>query len=375
MEEYYRVIAEVDLNAIAHNINQIKKTLHEDTQLMAIVKADAYGHGVSGILKTLVDEKVHRLGVAILDEGIQLRKQGIDLPILVLGYTPGILSSQIIEYELTQTVFTYEMAKAISDAATSLGKTAKIHIKIDTGMGRIGFLCDEKSIKIIKDIHELPGIEIEGIYSHFSCADEEDKAFSYFQLKRFKDLLHGLEQEGIHIPIKHLANSAGIIDLEESQFNIVRAGIILYGLYPSSEVATHKVKLQPAMTLKTHVIFLKEVESGTPISYGGTYVTDSPRKIATIPVGYGDGYSRLLSSKGKVLVNGQLAPIVGRICMDQFMVDVTHIESIEVGDEVVLFGKQGDNFINVEDIADVIGTINYEVVCMLGKRVPRVYIK
>lgn len=375
MQEYYRVMAEVSLDAIAHNIKEIKKVLHSHTELMAIVKADAYGHGVNGILKTLVQHQVNRLGVAILDEGIQLRKQGIDLPILILGYTPEVLCEKVVEYDLTQTIFTYEMAKAISDAACKLGRQSKVHVKIDTGMGRIGFLCQEDSLEIITRINELPNLKIEGIFSHFSKADEKDKHDSHKQLERFEEFVRQLQNRGVHVPTTHIANSAGIIDLHQSHYNMVRAGIILYGLYPSDEVDQLGIDLRPAMSLKTHVIFIKEVKKGTPISYGGTYVTDETKRIATIPVGYGDGYSRLLSSKGRVLINGEYAPILGRICMDQFMVDVTHMEELQVGDEVILFGEKDGKSITVEEIASLIGTINYEIVCMLGKRVPRVYVE
>lgn len=375
MEEYYRVMAEVDLRAIGHNIDEIQRIIPKNTELMAVVKADAYGHGVFGICNTLLENRVDRLAVAILDEGIQLRKQGINLPILILGYTPEVFSDKIVEYDLNQTVFTYSMARSISEVACKLGKNAKIHIKIDTGMGRIGFLCNDQAIKEIEQIYKLPHLDVEGIFTHFSKADEQDKSYTDNQIRQFNTLIQRLEERGIHIPIKHTANSAAILDVEESHFNMVRAGIILYGLYPSEFTNKDLIHLQPAMTLKTHIIFIKDVDQGTPISYGGTYITPCTKKIATIPVGYGDGYSRLLSSKGGVLINNEFAPIVGRICMDQFMVDVTHIKDIKVGDEVILFGRQGDQMISVEDIASLMGTINYEVVCMVGKRVPRGYLK
>ncbi|WP_105615010.1 alanine racemase [Vallitalea okinawensis] len=375
MEEYYRVMAEVDLNAIAHNIDEIRRIIPRDTELMAVVKADAYGHGVFGICNTLLENCVDRLAVAILDEGVQLRKQGINLPILILGYTPEVFSDKIVEYDLIQTVFTYSMARSISEVAYKLGKKAKIHIKIDTGMGRIGFLCNDQAINEIEQIYKLPHLDIEGMFTHFSKADEEDKSFTVNQINQFNAFNQRLEERGIHIPIKHAANSAAILDVGDSHFNMVRAGIILYGLYPSEFTNKDLIRLQPAMTLKTHVIFIKDVDQGTPISYGGTYLTPCKKKIATIPVGYGDGYSRLLSSKGGVLVHNEFAPIIGRICMDQFMIDVTHIKDIKVGDEVVLFGRQGDQMISFEDIASLMGTINYEVICMVGKRVPRGYLK
>lgn len=373
LEEYNRVVAEVDLDAIEHNVNQIKNLIGREKELMAVVKADGYGHGVFGICDTLVQSGVDRLAVAIIDEGKQLRRRGIKLPILILGYTPESRSDEIVEYDLIQTVFTYKMAEKLSESAVKLNKIAKIHIKIDTGMGRIGFLVNKESIEVIEKISKLPNIELEGIFTHFSKADEIDKDFSYTQLSRFTDFVNRLENIGISIPVKHLSNSAAIIDLPSAHSNLVRAGIILYGLYPSKDVRIERLDLHSAMALKAHVIFVKDVEAGTHISYGGTYVTKAKRKIATIPVGYGDGYNRLLSSKGKVLIKGQYAPIVGRVCMDQFMVDVTDIEDVNIGDEVILFGRQGDNEITAGDIADLIGTIEYEVICMIGKRVPRIY--
>lgn len=375
MQEYYRVMAEVDLDAIAHNIKEIRKNIPNESELMAVVKADGYGHGVFGICDTLVENHVDRLAVAIIDEGIHLRKMGIELPILILGYTPEVYSEQIVEYNLIQTIFTYSMAESLSKAACKLNKKVKVHVKIDTGMGRIGFLCTEESLWEIEKIYRLPNLEIEGIFTHFSKADEQDKEYTFDQLNKFNTFVKALEDKEIYIPVRHAANSAAIIDLPETHFNLVRAGIILYGLYPSEQVDNSKMDLSPVMTLKTHTIFIKEVEEGTYVSYGGVYKTPCKKKIATIPVGYGDGYSRLLSSKGGVLVNNEFAPIIGRICMDQFMVDVTHIKDIAVGDEVVLFGRQGDKQITVEDIASLIGTINYEIICMIGKRIPRVYKK
>ena len=374
-EEYNRVVAEVNLDAITHNIKHIKEVLGSDTELMAVVKADGYGHGVKGIYSTLIENKVDRLAVAIIEEGKYLRRKGVKLPILILGYSPQILSDDLVKFDLIPTIFSYDMAKAMSDSAIKQGKVVKIHIKLDTGMGRIGFLCNEDSINNIKKIFKLPNIEIEGIFTHFAKADEIDKTFTLEQLRVFNEFVTKLENVGVYIPIKHTSNSAGIVDLKEARNNLVRAGIIIYGLYPSDMVNKENIKLIPAMMLKTHVIFVKEVEKGTPISYGGTYVTPRSMKIATIPVGYADGYSRLLSSKGGVLINGEYAPIVGRICMDQFMVDVSEIDQVKVGDEVVLFGEQGEKCITAENIANIIGTINYEVICMIGKRVPRIYMK
>jgi alanine racemase len=267
------------------------------------------------------------------------------------------------------------MAKGISEKAVEMKKRAKIHIKVDTGMGRIGFALTEDSIKEVLAISQLPNIEVEGIFTHFSKADEVDKTYTYEQISKFDEFVKKLELKGLHIKYKHAANSAGIIEYSEAHYNIVRAGIALYGLYPSQEVSTNKIKLKPALSLISQVIFTKTVEKGTKISYGGIYTTKERSVIATVPVGYGDGFPRALSSKGRVLIRGQYAKIVGRVCMDQFMVDVTHIEGVCEGDEAVLIGKQGDNQITVEEIADIAGTINYEIVCQLGKRIPRVYYK
>lgn len=372
-QEHYRVIAEVNLDAIAHNINQIKNELSEDVEVMAVVKADGYGHGAIEVSRVLLENGVGRFAVAILDEGKQLRKKGINVPILILGYTPPSQANEIVFFDLTQTVFTYEMAKAISDAARMQDKNAAIHIKIDTGMGRIGLQPTKEAIELIKAINKLPNLNIEGIFTHFSSADESDASFTELQFDRFNSLIKQLEKENIYIPIKHCSNSAGFIGYKETRMNLIRPGIILYGLYPSDEVSKDIVDLKPAMALKSEVVFVKEVEENVPISYNRKFVTKKKTKVATIPVGYADGYSRRLSSNGRVLINGEYAPIIGNICMDQFMVDVTHIPNVGAGDEVVLIGQQGDKIITAEEIAKNIGTINYEIICMVGKRIPRVY--
>ncbi|MCT4598673.1 MAG: alanine racemase [Vallitalea sp.] len=375
MDRYVRVYARIDLDAIIHNVSSISRITNPNSQLMPVVKADGYGHGAVPICKELSNIGINRFAVATLEEGIILRKNGIDKEILILGYTPDELANELMEYNLTQTIYKQSMAYNLSKVAVELNKTAKIHLKIDTGMGRIGFMPDEESIGIISTISKLPNIEIEGIYTHFSTADELDKTFTNTQIDRFDKFIEKLKNNNINIPIKHAANSAGIIDMNNSHMDFVRLGIALYGLYPSDYVYKEKVKLHKALSLISHIIHIKEVEAGTPIGYGGTYVTQKKSKIATIPVGYGDGYDRLLSSKGKVLINGEYAPIVGRICMDQFMVDISHIPNVNDLDEVILIGKQGDNEITADDIANIKGTINYEVVCQLGKRIPRVYVK
>jgi len=370
-----RAWAEINLDNVAHNVREIRRIVNKRAEIMGVVKADAYGHGVMEITRVLLQNGVTRLAVSMLDEAIQLRKNGIDVPILVLSYTDPIRSEDIIKYDIIQTVFSYDLAKALSDAAVSLGTKVKIHIKIDTGMTRVGFMPGFNAIKNIIEISKLPGVIIEGLFTHFASADEEDKSYTYMQFERFMTICTELQRIGIHIPIKHVANSAAIIEFPEMHLDMVRPGIILYGHYPSEKVDKEKIDLKPAMTLKANVILVKDVEKNTPISYGRVFTTGRDSRIATIPIGYADGYSRLLTGKARVLVNGEFAPVVGTICMDQCMVDVTDLETnVKVGDEVVLFGKQGDREIRVEELASLIGTISYEILSVVGKRIPRVYL-
>lgn len=372
MEKYLRVYAEINLDAINHNIKEVKKAVGEQAKVMAVIKADGYGHGAVMVANSLNQIGIDGFAVAIIEEGIELRKRGIQKPILILGYTSPYQYGELVQYGLTQTVFRYEMAEKISEFAVLLGKTAKIHIKLDTGMNRIGFKDNEESIKIIQKIKELPNIEIEGIFTHFACADETDKTSAYHQYERYERFVKKLEENGIHIPIKHVSNSAAIMDLKDVRLDMVRSGIMTYGLYPSEEVDHDQIQLQPALSLKSHIVYIKEVGPGEGVSYGSTYVTKKKTKIATIPVGYADGYPRALSSKGRVLIRGQYAPIIGRICMDQFMVDVTDVEGVQELDNVTLVGRDGDNAITVEEVANV-NSFNYEFVCGLSRRVPRVY--
>ncbi|HHW00309.1 MAG TPA: alanine racemase [Clostridiaceae bacterium] len=368
--------AEVNLDNIAHNVREIRRITNKKAELMGVVKADAYGHGVMEVTRTLLANGVTRLAVSMLDEAIQLRKNGIDVPILILSYTDPARAEEIILNDVTQTVFSHDLAEALSAAAVKLHRNVKIHIKIDTGMTRVGFMPGYSAVKDVVAISKLPGIIVEGLFTHFASADEKDKRYTYMQFERFMSICSELSRIGVYIPIKHVSNSAAIIDFPEMHLDMVRPGIILYGMYPSEEVDRRKLDLKPAMTLKANVILVKNVEKNTYISYGRTFKTRHESKIATIPIGYADGYTRLLSNKGKVLINGEIAPIVGRICMDQCMVDVTDLKNeVRVGDEVVLFGKQGNCEIKVEDIARAIGTINYEIVSIIGKRVPRVYLE
>lgn len=373
LDKYYRVYASVNLDAIYDNMKNIKENTKDGTGMIAVIKTDGYGHGAVPIAKT-VDELVWGYAVATSDEGVNLRTNGVTKPVIILGYTHESQYEKIVENDLRPAIFTFEDAKKLSDVACSESKKAKIHIKIDTGMSRIGFHPDKDSVKVISDISRLPGIEIEGIFTHFYASDETDKTSAYEQYKIFNNIISELEKQGVNIPIKHCSNSAAIIDMPDVNMDCVRVGIALYGMYPSDEVDKTKVKLTPAMELKSHIICLKEVEKGVGISYGATYVTSEKTKVATVSVGYGDGYRRSLSNKGYVLIRGQKAPILGRVCMDQFMVDVTHIKDVQRGDVVTLLGKDGDMEITAEELAGMAGeTFNYEIVCDIGKRIPRVF--
>ena len=375
MTDEERVLAIVDLDAIASNIKNIRAKVDKNSGIIGIIKADAYGHGSVETAKVLLDNGADWLAVAVVDEGLNLRKNGITAPILLLGYTPELRLNDVINNGFIQTVYSYDTAKKLSDAASALGKKAVIHIKIDTGMGRIGYRVNEESADEIVKISKLPNIDVNGMFTHFSTADEADKAYTLEQYNKFVKMNDMLEKRGLHIPVKHAANSAAIMDFDNMMFNMVRPGIILYGAYPSDEVKKENLSLSPAMSIKTHVSYVKDVNEGDSISYGRKYTAPSKRRIATIPVGYADGFIRAYSNGGKVLVRGEYAPIVGRICMDQFMVDVTDIDGVEVNDEVVLMGKQGDKEITADFIASVLDTINYEVFCTLSKRVPRQYIQ
>lgn len=369
---YDRTYVEIDLNAIRHNISEEKKFVGKDVKIMAIIKADAYGHGdceVAEVLRDLVDA----YGVAIPEEALRLRERGVRKMILILGYTGSDWFEDIIENDISQTVYNYEMARRLSDAACRLDKKARIHIKIDTGMSRIGFMPVKDNIEVIHSISELPGLEIEGIFTHFARADEKTPDAAREPFEKYMMFVSELENRGIHIPVKHAANSAAILQFRDSCLDMVRSGISTYGLYPSKEVVKDKIHLKPALQWKSIVSFVKWIHPGTSVSYGGTFVADRDTKVATIPVGYADGVRRELSGKGKVLIRGQYAPIIGRICMDQFMVDVTHIDPVLEGDEVTLIGRDGERAISVEEVAELSHSFNYEYICGISKRVPRKY--
>lgn len=362
------VYARVSLKAIRQNVREIRSKVRDGVKFCAVVKGDAYGHGAIAVAKAAVEEGADYLAVAILEEAVELRKAGFLEPILILGHTPLEQLCQVVEYDLEQTIFTMEAACALSAAALRMGKKAWIHIKIDTGMRRIGVL-PEQAGSFASAVAALPGIEIRGMFSHFATADEKDKSFAFEQLRLFQEALQRTKAQGVTVPIKHIANSAAILEIPEAQFDMVRAGIILYGLWPSEEVR-RTINLQPAMQLCARVAFIKTVPSERGISYGQTFRTCRESRIATLPIGYADGWTRLLSGKANVWIGNAFAPVVGKICMDQCMVDVTNINGVECGDEAVLFGSKE---LPVGVIADWLGTIHYEIVCMVGKRVPRIY--
>jgi len=364
--------AVVDLGAIAFNIRSLRGHIGPGPRLMAVVKADAYGHGLIPVAKAAAKAGADWLGVALLEEAIALRRADVELPILVLGEALGDGADLYIQYDVRATVCSLDSLLALNRAAEQSDTKARVHVKVDTGMGRIGLSPDDV-LPFIERAQSLKNIEIEGLFSHFASADEQDKAFSFEQLNRFKGVVSTLEGRGIQIPIKHFAGSAATIDIPESHFDMVRPGISIYGAYPSEEV-DHSVPLKPAMTMKTAITFLKEVQKGTSISYGRTFITGKRSRIATLPVGYGDGYPRLLSNKGEVLVGGRRAPVVGRVCMDMTLVDASHVDEAEVGTDVVLFGRQGDAEIHVDEVAAKAGTISYEILCNITKRVPREYV-
>lgn len=366
--------AEINLDNLENNIKEIRRVA-ESRDVIAVIKADGYGHGALDIAPTLLKNGANRLAVAAITEAVELRKGGIECPIMILGFTPPTFAEVVVDFDIEQTVYTYELAKALSDAAVNKNKLAKIQISLDTGMGRIGYIPNETSVEEVYKISKLPNIIIEGLFSHFATADEKDKEYTMSQVERYNWFYNKLTEKGIHINTRHVANSATIIDLPEIHFDAVRPGIILYGYYPSDEVNKKKISLKPVMTLKANVVNVKTIEPGQYVSYGRKFKAERKTVIATLPIGYADGYTRLLFNKAKVIINGKFAPVVGRICMDQCMIDVTDVGEVNIGDEVILLGESNGLKFNADDIAKVLGTISYEVTCAVGKRVPRVYIK
>ena len=371
-----RIRADIDLDAILYNMESMHKNLKPGTKMAAVIKADGYGHGAVAISEVLEDlPYLWGYAVATSNEAMELIAAGRKKPILILGLSFPEQFEEIVDNDVRPAVCTFESAKELSDIAVAKNKTCHIHIKIDTGMSRIGFQVTEENAKIIARIAALPNIMIEGIFTHFARADELSKEPAYEQLDMFKKMIDMVEAQGVNVPIKHCSNGGGIIEIPQSNMDMVRAGITLYGLWPSEEVDKTKISLKPVMSLHSRVAYVKELEPGRCISYGGTYTVAEKMKIATVPVGYGDGYSRGLSNKGWVLIKGQKAPICGRVCMDQCMVDVTHIPDVKAGDEVTLLGKDQDEEITMEQLGELSGRFNYEFACLITPRVPRIYHK
>lgn len=376
-KHYERIFAAIDLDAISHNINTIQQKIPAGTKIISVVKTDGYGHGAVPIAKELENKDfMYGFATATAEEAFILRKAGIKKPILVLGYVFPYTYEQMIREEIRFTVFREDMLEQIAAEAVKQNKTALVHVKVDTGMGRIGVFPDNTGMDFVSKVLENEKIELEGIFTHFAKADYEEKRDAYVQLSLFKSFCSELETRySIRIPIKHCANSAAALEMPESHMDMVRVGIAMYGLWPSEEIKKEVWDLKPAFSLHSHIVYLKTLEAGKEISYGGTFITSKPTKVATIPVGYGDGYPRTLSNNGYVLIHGKKAPILGKVCMDQFMVDVTEIENVKEGDEVILIGSSGNEIITMEALGDAADRFNYELVCVIGKRVPRIYYK
>ena len=384
LDEFSRVYARIDLKAIEYNLEAMRANIPDGTKIMAVIKTDAYGHGAVRIAEELENkEYIWGYAVATAEEAFELRDNAIKKPILILGYTFPYAYERMLIEGIRPTVFRADMAKEINDIATKLINRGEIkgqvsvHVAVDTGMSRIGIAPDDTGVSFVKELSKLENIHIEGMFTHFARADEKDLTNVKERELVFKEFADKVEKEaGIHIDIKHCANSASIIAVPESSMDMVRAGVTMYGMWPSDEVPKDIVSLKPTMELISHIVMIKELEAGTPISYGGTFVTDKKTKVATIPVGYGDGYPRSLSNKGFVLINGKRADILGRVCMDQFMVDVTDITDVKEGDEVVLLGKDktSGEEITAEFLGDLSGRFNYELTCDINKRVPRVFV-
>ncbi len=376
MKTYSRVYAEINLDAVLHNMEEMRRLLKKDTKIMGVIKTDGYGHGAVPIGKEL--EKLDYTwgyATATVEEAEILRRNGLKKPILILGATFPEQYETLADFEMRAAVYSIEQAKKIEQAGAKMNKKVTIHVKIDTGLGRLGFQVTEQAADEIAQISQMPHIILEGIFTHFAKSDARDKTMAGEQLSGFEKMREMLKERNVEIPMIHCANSAAIIDMPEANMSAVRAGISLYGMWPSDEVRKENINLVPVMSLKTCIIFLKELEQGRTISYGATYKTTKKQRIATIPIGYGDGYPRSLSNKGYVLIHGKKAPICGRICMDQFMVDVTEIPEAKEGDMVTLIGKNENEVITMEEIGDLSGRFNYEFACDLGKRIPRIYLK
>jgi len=359
----------IDLGAVSYNVAEIRKKIGNERGLMAMVKADGYGHGAVEVSRAALRSGADSLGVAISGEGQQLREAGIEVPILVVGLSPPEEAYKVVKFRLSQTVATVELLEALDSEAGKASTKVNVHVKVDTGMGRVGINPDD-AVSFVRKVKDFRNLNLKGIFSHFPSSDERDKTFSIGQLQLFNQVISNLQLAGIEVPQKHMANSGAVLDLPQSYYDMVRPGIMIYGIYPSREVS-RSIKLRPAMTFKTRVAQVKVVPAGTPISYGRTFTTNKKTTVATLPVGYGDGYNRLLSNRGEVLIKGHRAPVIGNVCMDMCMIDASGVEDVRPGDEVVLFGEDPP----VWEFATKIGTIPNEVVCAVSKRVPRLYIQ
>jgi alanine racemase len=372
MENIWRTWAEIDLDALRHNVKEIRKQIRKSTRLLAVIKADAYGHGAVGIVQELLNCGVTDFAVASVNEAVQLRQAGIQGNLLILGYTPDENLFQVVKAGVQQTVYSLSQAKRLQEIAMAQGRTIGIHLKVDTGMHRLGFADNDESAEAIDMISQMSNLSIEGIFSHFAGADQEDLTGAKKQLNRFHRFLKRLDEKTISIPLRHMANSGAIVTMKEAEFDMVRPGLLLFGHFPSDVCRLPDLNLRPVMTVKSRIAHLQIVESGEGVSYGPSYRAESPVRIATVPIGYADGFSRILSNKPLgLMIHGEIAPLVGNICMDYCMVDVSQIAEAAVGDEVIIYGKEHP----VEQFAEAMGTINYEVLCLLHKRIPRVYIK
>lgn len=374
---YDRVYAGIELDNVKYNMDQIASNISEGTKVIGVIKTDGYGHGALPIARELEKlEYIYGYGVATAEEALQLKNNGIRKPVIIIGYSFPSSYEEMIVRDVRLTVFRTDMLEELNSIAARLGLVCKVHIKVDTGMSRIGIFPDDSGIEFIKSVLSFSNIKAEGIFTHFARADETDKQYAYKQLELFHGFVDRIEKEcGYKFDIVHCSNSAGIIEMPEANDVCVRAGIIMYGMWPSSEVRRDIINLKPLLSLKSHITFIKNIPPNTAISYGGTFVAPKEMTIATVPVGYGDGYPRSLSNKGQVIVKGHRVPIVGRVCMDQFMIDITGISNISEGDEVTLIGYDGDETITMEDLEKWSGMLNYELACIIGKRVPRIYTK
>lgn len=377
LESYQRVWAEVDLDAIWENMVHMKENIAENTKILAVIKTDGYGHGGVPIAKMLEQlDFMFGYAAATYEEAHVLREAGVKKPILILGYTFPYCYEELIREEIRPAVYRRDTVEELAAAAAKVGKKAKVHIKVDTGMGRIGITPDEEGLEFVRFLIEHPELEVEGIFTHFAKSDEADKTSANHQLELFQNFIDKIQTElGITIPVKHCSNSAAILEMPQANMDMVRAGITTYGLYPSEEVSKDIVPLRAAMSLYSHIVYCKTIHAGQSVSYGGLFTAQKDTRVATIPVGYGDGYPRSLSGKGYVLIHGKRAPILGRVCMDQFMVDISEIPEAMDGDKVTLLGTDGTERITAEELGELSGRFNYEFVCDLGKRIPRVYIQ